>query len=93
MDAGHCAACSLGRASLKTGWRVGPLGEIWGGFLEEVLLTQPFSFLLLPSGPLSRCLPSPLAVVSSVLLAGRTFPAPPLCSSPGAAPLGWKAPH
>ena len=92
MDAGHCTARCLGRASLKTGWRVGPLGEIRGGFLEEVLLTQPFSFLLLPRGPLSRCPPPPLAVVSSVLLAGRTFPAP-LLRSPGAAPLGWKAPH
>ena len=57
MHAGHCTVHSLGRASLETGWRVGPLGEVLGGFLEEVMLTQSF----LSSSPSSCCQGASLA--------------------------------
>lgn len=57
MHAGHHAVHSLGRASLKTGWRVGPRGEVRGGFLEEVMLTQSF----LSSSPSSCCQGASLA--------------------------------
>lgn len=57
MHAGHHAVHSLGRASLKTGWRVGPREEVRGGFLEEVMLTRSF----LSSSPSSCCQGASLA--------------------------------
>ena len=51
------------KCHFKSSGRVGPIGETWGSFLEEVTLNLAFSFFFFPS--LSRCLRPPLALLLS----------------------------
>lgn len=69
----------------------GDLGQLPGGGVAKLDLSfLPLPFV--PKGLLRRCPPPPLAFVSSVPLP-RRHPTPLLHCSPGAASLGWKAPH